>query len=426
MIKANKYLKDAIEKIVKNGYMDEKPRPRWHDGTPAHTLSINGMFREYDVNAGEFPVATLRPIAWKTGIKEIFAIYQNQSNKISEFERLGCGWWKDWEMEDHTIGLAYPYNIESRLNYTTNHTQDQPFDVVVAMHTVNDSDLATKKDAEIKLPHYNFTPEEFEYLCALWHSIPVNQLHKDWETLDAFLNDVRYIPQYFLAKENQFEGWTLSLEYYRSNAYGPSTCVFLTTNHNTLYQSLNALKSSTLERYELSRNQVVELLNGLRNNPYGRRHIVSFWNWANINKKALVECAYETIWNIRNQNGEKFLDMTLIQRSGDLITASCSGVNETQYVALMLMVSAHCGYKPGVFRHYVANEQIYDRYIEVANELLSRYEMLRKEEESHGLCKEPQLVFHPEAKDFFNYTINDFEMKDYNPMKPQLKFEVAV
>ena len=113
MTKADKYMYYNIKQILEYGYKDENPRPHYADGTPAHTLSVNHVLRKYDLSAGEFPICTLRPMAWKTGIKEIMAIYQNQSNKISEFERLGCGWWKDWALEDGTIGKAYPYNLES-------------------------------------------------------------------------------------------------------------------------------------------------------------------------------------------------------------------------------------------------------------------------------------------------------------------------
>ena len=113
MNKADTYLYELMKRILAEGYKDKNPRPKYQDGTPAHTLSVNGNFRAYDIGAGEFPLTTLRPIAVKTGIREILAIFQNQSNKISEFERMGCSWWKDWALEDGTIGRAYPYNMES-------------------------------------------------------------------------------------------------------------------------------------------------------------------------------------------------------------------------------------------------------------------------------------------------------------------------
>ena len=83
MTKADKYLYEDINNILKNGYKDVNPRPKYADGTPAHTFSINHVTRKYDLSKGEFPICTLRPIAWKTGIKEIFTIYQKPTNVIS-------------------------------------------------------------------------------------------------------------------------------------------------------------------------------------------------------------------------------------------------------------------------------------------------------------------------------------------------------
>ena len=76
MTKADNYLVGTIKVILANGYKDENPRPKYADGTPAYTYSINHVTRQYDLSAGEFPICTLRPIAWKTGIREIFTIYQ--------------------------------------------------------------------------------------------------------------------------------------------------------------------------------------------------------------------------------------------------------------------------------------------------------------------------------------------------------------
>ena len=95
MTKADTYLYNDINHILHNGFIDQNPRPHYADGKPAHTISVNHVMRSYDLDKGEFPICTLRPQAWKTGLRELFAIYQNQSNKISEFERLGCKWWKD-------------------------------------------------------------------------------------------------------------------------------------------------------------------------------------------------------------------------------------------------------------------------------------------------------------------------------------------
>ena len=158
---------------------------------------------------------------------------------------------------------------------------------------------------------------------------------------------------------------------------------------------------------------------------------MNLWQETDLHETpGLAPCAFLTIWNVRG----KFLDMMMVQRSGDMLTASgAGGVNEIQYAALLMMIARHTGYEPGVFTHMVANEQIYDRHVGQANELLRRFEE-RKKEESAGtagngtaeLPKQPALILKPDAKDFYSITIDEFEMKDYDPMTPQLKLELGI
>lgn len=279
-IKADTYLQENIRHILEDGYMDENPRPKYKDGTPAHTYSVNHVFRTYDLAAGEFPITTLRPIAWKTGIKEILTIYQKPTNDISEMEKMGVTWWSDWDIGDGTIGQRY---------------------------------------------------------------------------------------------------------------------------------------GATVSRYDLINN----LIKDIQTDPYGRRKVVSLWQETDLRETpGLAPCAFLTIWNVR----EKYLDMCMIQRSGDMLTASgAGGINEVQYTALLMMIARHCGYEPGVFSHFVANEQIYDRHVDQARELVQRYwDTLPK----HPV--NPRLVLNPDVKDFYDITIDDFTMKNYTPLKPQLKLELGI
>ena len=180
---------------------------------------------------------------------------------------------------------------------------------------------------------------------------------------------------------------------------------------------------ATVKRYDLINN----LIKDIQNDPYGRRKIVSLWQETDLHATpGLAPCAFLTIWNVRNDDlGRNYLDMVLVQRSGDMLTASGpGGINEIQYAALLMMIARHTGYLPGVFSHMVANEQIYDRHHEAAAEMLRRYE----EENSKDKVPTPPpaLILNSEATDFFNMTIDDFIMENYTPMKPQLKLELGI
>ena len=92
-----------------------------------------------------------------------------------------------------------------------------------------------------------------------------------------------------------------------------------------------------------------------------------------------------------------------------------------------MMIARHTGYKPGVFSHVVANEQIYDRHMDAADEMLRRYEELSKQYEGKlVLTSSPHLELNPEKTNFYEMTIDDFTMVNYEPMKPQLKLELGI
>ena len=182
---------------------------------------------------------------------------------------------------------------------------------------------------------------------------------------------------------------------------------------------------ATVDRYNLINN----LIEDIKNDPYGRRKIVSLWQETDLHETAgLAPCAFLTIWNVRGE----YLDMMMVQRSGDMLTASGpGGINEIQYAALLMMIARHTGYKPGVFTHVVANEQIYDRHIEAAEEMLKRYKEKLAEESDETLVinhmdTRPKLLLNDMKTDFYDFTIEDFFMVNYNPIKPQLKLELGI
>lgn len=106
-IKADKYLKETLTEILESGTIDENPRPKWSDGTPAYSKFITHTFETYDISAGEYPIPTLRPTAIKSGIKEILWIYQQESNCLDLAREMGINWWDEFDIGDNTIGVAY-------------------------------------------------------------------------------------------------------------------------------------------------------------------------------------------------------------------------------------------------------------------------------------------------------------------------------
>ena len=180
----------------------------------------------------------------------------------------------------------------------------------------------------------------------------------------------------------------------------------------------------TVCEYEL----IDKLIADIKSDPYGRRHIMNLWQEEELrSSKGLAPCAYETIWNVRceHSDNEEYLDMILIQRSGDMLVASgAGGVNEIQYACLLLMIAKVTGYKVGRFSHVVANEQIYDRHFKQADELLDRYEQQWDEE---LLLEElPYIALETDKEDFYEFDVDDFKIYNYKPLEPQLEFELGI
>lgn len=101
--------------IIENGISDEgqNVRPRWEDGTPAHTVKKFCIVNRYDLQK-EFPLMTLRRVYYRSAIEEILWIYQKKSNRVSE---LSTHVWDAWADENGTIGKAYGYQLGIKHKY---------------------------------------------------------------------------------------------------------------------------------------------------------------------------------------------------------------------------------------------------------------------------------------------------------------------
>lgn len=113
MSRADLIHKATLLDIIKTGISDEgqQVRPKWEDGTPAHTLSIFGVINRYNL-AEEFPIVTLRPTAWKSGLKEILWIYQDKSNDVQLLkDKYNIHWWDSWTDEQMTVKKSYGHQM---------------------------------------------------------------------------------------------------------------------------------------------------------------------------------------------------------------------------------------------------------------------------------------------------------------------------
>ena len=101
--------------IIDNGVWDtdREVRPRWEDGTPAHTVKKFGIVNRYDLSK-EFPILTIRRTYWKSAIDELLWIWQAKSNNVRE---LRTRVWDAWADENGSIGKAYGYQLGVKHHY---------------------------------------------------------------------------------------------------------------------------------------------------------------------------------------------------------------------------------------------------------------------------------------------------------------------
>ena len=112
---ADNILIDNVKDILNNGTWDTDldVRPKWDDGTPAHTIKKFGLVNRYDLSK-EFPIITLRRTFLKTAVKELLWIWQKKSNNIHD---LDAHIWDSWADENGSIGKAYGYQLGIKHHY---------------------------------------------------------------------------------------------------------------------------------------------------------------------------------------------------------------------------------------------------------------------------------------------------------------------
>jgi len=155
-------------------------------------------------------------------------------------------------------------------------------------------------------------------------------------------------------------------------------------------------------------DQISELIEQIKNNPDSRRLIVNAWNVGEIDKMALAPC--HCLFQFYVSNGK--LSCQLYQRSADIFL----GVpfNIASYALLTMMIAQVCDLEYGEFIHTFGDAHIYLNHVEQMNLQLQR--------EPYPL---PQMKINPEVKDIFSFTIDDFELVNYEA-HPHIKGEVSV
>ncbi len=156
-------------------------------------------------------------------------------------------------------------------------------------------------------------------------------------------------------------------------------------------------------------DQVDRVLYDLKNNPQSRRIMTNIYNFADLHEMHLYPCAYSMTFNVTGNR----LNAILNQRSQDTLTAN--NWNVVQYATLVHMMAQVSGLEVGEFVHVISDAHIYDRHIPIVEEILKNPQY-----------PAPTFKMNKDIKNFYDFTVDDFELENYQFTKLESKIEVAV
>ncbi len=156
-------------------------------------------------------------------------------------------------------------------------------------------------------------------------------------------------------------------------------------------------------------DQVDRVLFDLKNNPASRRIMTNIYNFQDLHEMNLYPCAYSMTFNVTGDT----LNGILNQRSNDMLTAN--NWNVVQYAVLLIMFAQASGLKAGELVHVIADAHIYDRHIPLVKKIL--------ENPRHAA---PKLVVDKSVTNFYDFTVDSFQLVDYEYEKLDEKIPVAI
>ena len=160
-------------------------------------------------------------------------------------------------------------------------------------------------------------------------------------------------------------------------------------------------------------DQVDKVLFDLKVTPFSRRILTNMYTFSDLPGMHLYPCAYSMTFNVTEEDGQLVLNGVLNQRSQDVLAAN--NWNVCQYSVLLHMIARDCGMKAGTLVHMIADAHIYDRHVEVIEELIQRPSL-----------PAPQFWLNPEKKDFYSFTEQDVRLDNYETGEQIRNIPIAI
>lgn len=156
-------------------------------------------------------------------------------------------------------------------------------------------------------------------------------------------------------------------------------------------------------------DQVDRVLYDLKHNPYSRRIMTNIYTFEDLHEMNLYPCAYSMTFNVTKNR----LNAILNQRSQDTLAAN--NWNVVQYAVLVHMLAQVSGLEAGELVHVISDMHIYDRHIPLIEKMITRTPF-----------SAPKFVINQKITNFYDFTVDDFQLIDYQYGESIGKVPIAI
>ncbi len=439
---------DLVQDILQYG-------ERRDDRTGVGTLSIFDAKLSFDLRQ-RFPLVTLKETRWKIAFLEMLFFISGQTN-AKWLEERGSKLWTPWGDSNGNLGPVYGFNWRRWGAKPDNVPQPKPklregvdatFAGVASGAGANGHSLLGTWMGMIQRCYdpssvgYKNYGARGVHVCDEW--LEFTKFAEDATTLPGYVNKLKEPGRYELDKDIIGNGFT----------YGPKSCCWVTrednqnaksewlytvekegqrfvfTNTSQFCQEHGILRANfehlwtrggdivrygfkfvKKERLVPEVDQVVQLIDGLRNNPFGRRHIVTAWDVGQLHNMALPPCHHTHQCYVTNDG---HLDLKVFIRSSDV--ALGLPFNVSQYALLTHLYARAAGLTARRLIVDIGDAHLYLNHVDAMREAVSM--------RSPVDCQ-PQLWVNTRNTDIDGYKPEDFDITGYT-FHPHIPLPVAV
>ena len=288
-------------------------------------------------------------------------------------------------------------NVETRPIWTDTNTKAK---TIKTFGVVNRYDL--RKEFPAITLRKTYIKSAFDELLWIWQkkSNNVNDLNSkiwnEWADENGFIGTAY---GYQMKKKHIHGSFKLDSKEETTEKFEEVNRMIRKENYPSMFPTCS-LETNTVT---FQVDQTDGVLYDLKHNPYSRGIVTTLWDPSDLHSMNLRPCAWSVTFNVtppRKRGSKPVLNMILNQRSSDVLVAN--NWNVCQYALLLMMMAQVSNMEAGELVHCIADCHIYDRHIDMVKELIGREEY-----------PAPRVYLNPGKKDFYKFTVDDLEIKDY-------------